>query len=86
VITRDDIERALTEIVRKVNGTDPATAGPERFAGDMSLYDDLGVDSLAMVELTEEVEDRYSVKIPEERAYDLKTFGDAVDYVGSLVT
>jgi acyl carrier protein len=84
-MTRDEVERGLTEIVQQVNGTDPALATTTIFAADTSLYDELNVDSLAMVELAEAVEERYGVTTNEDHLHELKTFGDAVDYVDSLL-
>jgi acyl carrier protein len=43
--------------------------------------EDLDADSLDLYELVMELEDRYGVSIPEERANRIKTVGDAVDFV-----
>jgi acyl carrier protein len=85
VVTKEDIERRLTEAVLKVNGTDPADERPDRLAPELSLAEDLDVDSLAMVELAEEIEDRFEVSVPEDAMHDVKTFGDAVEFVGALL-
>jgi acyl carrier protein len=45
--------------------------------------EDLGADSLDLYTLTQELEDTYGVKIPEEDALELTTVGKAVDYVAS---
>jgi acyl carrier protein len=43
--------------------------------------DDLDIDSLSMVEIAVQVEDRFGVKVPDDVLANLKTVGDAVDYV-----
>ena len=46
-----------------------------------SFVDDLGADSLAIVELVLAMEEAFGVAIPDEEAENLRTIGDAVDYV-----
>ena len=43
--------------------------------------DDLEADSLDLVELVVELEDRYGIRMAEEQAEHVKTVGDAVDFV-----
>jgi acyl carrier protein len=54
-------------------------------AGDVvdtaSFQEDLNADSLDLVELIMEMEDRFKIKIPDEDAEKIVTVGDAVDYV-----
>jgi acyl carrier protein len=84
-MTRHEVERDLTEIVQRVNGTDPALATTTIFAPDTSLYHELDVDSLALLELADVIEECYGVTTNEDDLRELKTFGDAVDYVDSLL-
>jgi acyl carrier protein len=86
VITRMDIEQGLMVALRKVSGADVAVVAAERVPVEMSLRDELGIDSLAMIELTEEIKELYGVTIPEESQEHLATFGDAVDYIQSELT
>jgi acyl carrier protein len=46
-----------------------------------SFVDDLGADSLAIVELVLAMEEAFGVAIPDDEAENLRTIGDAVDYV-----
>jgi len=48
---------------------------------DKSFVDDLGVDSLSMVEIIYACEDKFGVSIPDEDSKNLKTVGDAVAYI-----
>ena len=48
---------------------------------DASFIDDLGADSLDIVELVMALEDSFGVSIPDEEAESIKTVGDAVEYI-----
>lgn len=48
---------------------------------ETSFKDDLGADSLELVELIMALEDKYDIEIPAEELTDLKTVGDAVEYL-----
>jgi acyl carrier protein len=45
--------------------------------------DDLDIDSLSMVEIAVQAEDKFGVKIPDDELANLKTVGDAVNYIAS---
>ena len=77
----DDIERTLAQLIAKVSGTDPVTLSAERPLTGLSLRDELDIDSLAMVELTDEIETSYGLTIPEDNLPSLRTFGDVADYL-----
>jgi acyl carrier protein len=46
-----------------------------------SFSEDLNADSLDLVEMIMEMEDKFGVKIPDEDAEKIVTVGDAVDYI-----
>lgn len=48
-----------------------------------SFVDDLGADSLDIVELIMAFEDAFDVEIPDADAEKISTIGDAVDYIKS---
>lgn len=48
---------------------------------EASFQEDLNADSLDLVELIMEMEDRFKIKIPDEDAEKIVTVADAVDYV-----
>ncbi len=48
-----------------------------------SLIDDLGADSLDLVELVMSMEEEFDIEIPDEDAEGLVTVQDAIDYVNS---
>jgi acyl carrier protein len=48
-----------------------------------SFQDDLGADSLDIVELVMAFEEAFEIEIPDEEAEKIKTVKDAVDYVNA---
>ncbi len=48
---------------------------------DASFEEDLGADSLDLVEVVMDLEDQFGLKIPDDDARDLTTVGKAIDYV-----
>ena len=57
----------------------------EKLTNDASFIDDLGADSLDIVELVMEFEKEFNIDIPDEDAEKLRTVGDAVAYLNSKV-
>ncbi|UUX34093.1 acyl carrier protein [Fundicoccus culcitae] len=47
-------------------------------------FDDLGADSLDVVELVMELEDRFGVQFEDEKIEELNNIGDAVQYIDQL--
>ena len=54
---------------------------PEEVTRDASFREDLGADSLDLVELIMEFEDTFGGTISDEEAQQIETVGQAVDYV-----
>lgn len=48
---------------------------------ETNIADDLGADSLDVVELLMAIEDEFEVEIPDEEIENLKTVGAVVDYI-----
>ena len=57
----------------------------DKLTGDASFIEDLGADSLDIVELVMEFEKEFNIDIPDEDAEKLRTVGDAVAYLNSKV-
>ncbi|PIE74059.1 MAG: acyl carrier protein [Deltaproteobacteria bacterium] len=49
-----------------------------------SFVDDLGADSLDLVELIMAMEESFDIEIPDEEAEKISTVQDAIDYVQKL--
>ncbi len=75
-MSNEEITAGLAEIIEEVVGIEAADVTPEK-----SFVDDLDIDSLSMVEIAVQTEDKYGVKIPDDELANLKTVGDAVDYI-----
>ncbi len=48
---------------------------------DASLVDDLGADSLAIVELIMTMEEEFDIEVPDEDAEKLSTVKDVINYI-----
>ncbi|MDY3712042.1 MAG: acyl carrier protein [Agathobaculum sp.] len=48
---------------------------------DTKIKEDLGADSLDIVEMIMDVEENFGVKIPDEDAVQMSTIGDIVKYI-----
>ena len=66
----------VKEIVVEQLGVDEADV-----AVDSTFIDDLGADSLDIVELIMAFEEEFSIEIPDEIAEKIKTVKDAVEYI-----
>jgi acyl carrier protein len=51
---------------------------------EASFKDDLGADSLDVVELVMELEDEFDMEISDDDAEKISTVGDAVNYINSI--
>ena len=56
----------------------------ESVTADKEIVKDLGADSLDVVELLMNLEEEYSVSIPDEEAIKIKTVGDIVTAIDNL--
>ncbi len=53
----------------------------DKVTEDASFIDDLGADSLDIVELVMAFEEEFSVEIPDDAAEKITTVKDAIDYI-----
>jgi len=51
--------------------------------GESSFIEDLGADSLDIVELVMKMEEEFGIEIPDEEAEKIKTVNDVVQYIAS---
>ena len=58
---------------------------PETITPDTNLIDDLGADSLDVVEMMMALEEEFGITIEDEKIAELKTVGDVVDCVESMI-
>jgi len=54
---------------------------PDEITNETDIVNDLGADSLDIVDMLMMLEDEYGITIPDEVAQDMKTIGDVVSYI-----
>ncbi len=54
---------------------------PEKVTEDAAFIDDLGADSLDIVELVMAFEEEFNVEIPDDAAENITTVKDAIEYI-----
>jgi acyl carrier protein len=71
------------EVMTKVRGhlATELEVDPSRIEAGTRFKEDLDADSLDLYELVMELEDGYGIRISEEQAAQIKTVGDAVEFV-----
>ena len=74
--TKDEVLAGLAELV-----TDETGISADEVALDKSFTDDLDIDSISMMTIVVNAEEKFDVKIPDEEVKNLKTVGDAVDFI-----
>ena len=57
--------------------------GEDEIKAESAFIEDLGADSLDIVELVMAMEEEFEVEIPDEEAENIKTVGDAINYVNT---
>jgi acyl carrier protein len=75
-----DSASKIKDIIEKELGVEREKLTPEA-----SFIDDLGADSLDIVELVMEFEKEFKIDIPDEDAEKLRTVGDAIRYLEEKV-
>jgi acyl carrier protein len=72
------VEERVKEIIVDQLGVDEGEVTP-----DAKFIDDLGADSLDIVELVMALEEEYDIEISDEEAEKIQTVGDAIDFIKS---
>ncbi len=70
------VAEKIKGIVKEQLGVSEAEIKPEA-----AFVEDLGADSLDLVELVMAMEEEFGIEIPDEDAEKIRTVGDAVSYV-----
>jgi acyl carrier protein len=76
VATVEQIEERVKEIV-----SEQMNVSKDQVTREASFTTDLGADSLDQVELVMELEEEFSITIPDEAAEKITTVGQAIDYI-----
>ena len=72
----EDILSRVSKVVAEELAVDE-----DEITAEASFIDDLGADSLDVVELVMAFEEEFELEIPDEDAEEIQTIQDAVDYI-----
>ncbi|MFL7837476.1 MAG: acyl carrier protein [Candidatus Promineifilaceae bacterium] len=72
----NDVQERVTAIIVDILGVDEDKVVPEA-----SFREDLGADSLDLVELIMEFEEQFEATITDDEAKSINTVGDAINYI-----
>ncbi len=73
------IEQQMVDII-----VEQLSVEKDKVVPNASFVDDLGADSLDLVELIMAMEEEFDVEIPDEEAEKINTVQNAIDYVNKL--
>ncbi|MBX7097846.1 MAG: acyl carrier protein [Myxococcaceae bacterium] len=77
-MTATNIEAKVKSII-----ADQLGVSEDKVKLESSFIEDLGADSLDIVELVMAMEEEFEVSIPDEEAENIKTVGDAINYINT---
>lgn len=75
-MTHDEVKEKVLQIV-----SEKTDIQKEKIVLNSLFIHDLGLDSLAQLDLMLELEDNFQMTIPDEDAERIKTVGDAINYI-----
>ena len=76
LMAEKSIEEKVKDIIVEQLGVNPEQVTPQA-----SFIEDLGADSLDIVELVMAFEEEFAVEVPDEDAEKLQTVGDVIKYI-----
>ncbi|ASN39540.1 MAG: acyl carrier protein [Paeniglutamicibacter terrestris] len=76
--SNEEILAGLAEIVNEETGLET-----EAVEMDKSFTEDLDIDSISMMTIVVNAEEKFDVKIPDEEVKNLKTVADAVNFIAA---
>ena len=71
---------ALIDEVKEVVA-EQLNVNPDEIKEESKFVEDLGADSLDVVELIMELEEKFDIEIPDSEAENIATVGDAIKYI-----
>ena len=75
-VSQQEIIAGIAEIIEEVTGIEPSEITPEK-----SFVDDLDIDSLSMMTIVVNAQDKFNVEIPDDAAETIVTVGDAIKFL-----
>ena len=80
VANLENLDQEIKHVIATQLGVDPVAVTP-----NASFIDDLGADSLDIVELVMAMEEKFGIEIPDEEAEKILTVQDAINYINTHV-
>ena len=77
-LNNDEVLAGLAELITDETGIDAGEVALEQ-----SFTDDLDIDSISMMTIVVNAEEKFGVTIPDDEVKNLKTVKDAVDFITS---
>ncbi len=77
-MTATNIEAKVKSII-----ADQLGVGEDEIKLESSFIEDLGADSLDLVELVMAMEEEFEIEIPEDQSENIKTVADVVNYINA---
>jgi len=74
--TNDEVLAGLAELITDETGINASEGALEK-----SFTDDLDIDSISMMTIVVNAEEKFGVTIPDDEVKNLKTVGDAVNFI-----
>lgn len=75
-LTTEEVLSGLAELINDETGIATEVVSLEK-----SFTDDLDIDSISMMTIVVNAEEKFDVKIPDDEVKNLKTVGDAVNFI-----
>ncbi|KAK9381886.1 acyl carrier protein-like protein [Kockiozyma suomiensis] len=76
-LSRDEVQARILEVVKSFD----KVTDPSKITSEASFAADLGLDSLDTVEVVMAIEEEFSIEIPDKEADEIKSVGQAIDYI-----
>jgi NADH dehydrogenase (ubiquinone) 1 alpha/beta subcomplex 1, acyl-carrier protein len=73
-----EVTERIIAVVKNFDQVDPAKVSPTT-----KFQDDLGLDSLDIVEVVMAIEDEFAIEIPDQEADKISSIAEAVDYIST---
>jgi NADH dehydrogenase (ubiquinone) 1 alpha/beta subcomplex 1, acyl-carrier protein len=75
-LSADEVTERIMGVVKNFDQVDPT-----KVTAATKFADDLGLDSLDIVEVVMAIEDEFAIEIPDTEADAIASIGDAVEYI-----
>lgn len=78
-------EKALFEKVKQVLAQQLKIKDTDKITMESNIVADFNADSIDIIEMLMELEDTYNISVPSEKALEMKTVKDVVEFLQSII-